>query len=152
LYLAEGVAAAIEVKSDLGKQWSEVKATASKLAKLRRNFGKTESARNRHPPAVIPLIVVGYKGWQKPDTIKKKLKNTPGVHAILDIALGYFYAEIPFITIDAKTPKPAVLTFQTSGVDALWGLICILNEQVNDLSGMEALASHYTFRNLAGKK
>jgi hypothetical protein len=39
LYLAEGVAAAIEVKSDLTKQWDEVVNTARQLAPLQRVFG-----------------------------------------------------------------------------------------------------------------
>jgi hypothetical protein len=39
MYLAEGVSAAIEVKSDLGKQWSEVESTSTQLRKLRRYVG-----------------------------------------------------------------------------------------------------------------
>ncbi len=38
LYLAEGVVAVIEVKSDVAAQWGEVKATAKKLATLARNY------------------------------------------------------------------------------------------------------------------
>jgi hypothetical protein len=41
LYLAESVAAAIEVKSDLSAQWAEAQATAAQLAPLRRNIGAT---------------------------------------------------------------------------------------------------------------
>lgn len=38
LFLAEGVAAVIEVKSDLAAQWSEVLSTAEHVKKLRRSF------------------------------------------------------------------------------------------------------------------
>ena len=38
LYLAEGVAVAIEVKSNLSNQWSEVVSTATKLKSLKRRF------------------------------------------------------------------------------------------------------------------
>jgi len=34
MFLAENVAAVIEVKSDLSKQWSQVEATAAKLAEM----------------------------------------------------------------------------------------------------------------------
>ncbi len=37
LYIAEGVAAAIEVKSDIKNQWEEIENTANSLAKLRRD-------------------------------------------------------------------------------------------------------------------
>jgi len=40
LYLAEGVAAALEVKSDITGQWGEVIATTSKIKKLRRRYSK----------------------------------------------------------------------------------------------------------------
>src|SRR5690606_14670733 len=39
LYFAEGVAVAIEVKSNLASQWDEVLSTARQLAPLRRPFG-----------------------------------------------------------------------------------------------------------------
>lgn len=44
LYLAESVAAVIEVKSDLSNQWNEVIATANKLAEIKRKFS-SESLR-----------------------------------------------------------------------------------------------------------
>src|SRR5258708_5911835 len=39
LYLAEGVAAVIEVKSDVSTQWREVLTTAGQLGPVRRKFG-----------------------------------------------------------------------------------------------------------------
>jgi len=41
LYLAESVAAVIEVKSNLSSQWSEVEATAGKLATIKRKFSSS---------------------------------------------------------------------------------------------------------------
>ena len=39
LYLAEGIAAVIEVKSNIADQWSEVTGTMSRLSPLRRQYG-----------------------------------------------------------------------------------------------------------------
>jgi hypothetical protein len=39
LYLAEGIVAVVEVKSDLTKQWNEVGLTARGLNNLTRNYG-----------------------------------------------------------------------------------------------------------------
>ncbi len=43
LYLAESIAAVIEVKSDIRNQWQEVMDTAASLSQLKRNFGDTLS-------------------------------------------------------------------------------------------------------------
>lgn len=60
LYLAEGVAACIEVKSNLITQWNEVKETSEKVKQLRRRL----SASTGMAPKQIPLFAVGYKGWK----------------------------------------------------------------------------------------
>jgi hypothetical protein len=57
LYLAEGVGAAVEVKSNLSTQWDEAIATGKKLGELVRPLGP------------IPLFFVGYKGWKNLDTL-----------------------------------------------------------------------------------
>lgn len=144
LYLAEGVAAVIEIKSNLKSQWKQIQKTAKELAKIKRHFGKTYSSTKRHPTERIPFIAVGYKGWDKYDTVKEKIESNPNVDAILDLGQEFFYAKIPF-----KNPNNSenILTYYSPGVDALWGLICILNEQINGLSGVESLASNYTFKN-----
>jgi hypothetical protein len=146
LYLAEGVAAVIEVKSDLSAQWGQLARTAETLARIRRVFGATLSHRNRHPSERIPLIAVGYRGWQQWETLDQHVRETAGVDGALDISLGHFYAEIPSVRVEGEHRWPGRLTYRAPGVDALWGLACVLNELVNDLAGMEALANNYTFQ------
>ncbi len=136
----------IEVKSDLCNQWDQVVDTAGQLAKIKRNFGETISRRDRHPSPRIPFIAVGYKGWAKTTTVEEKVINTEGVDAILDIDLGYLYTNIPFISRkDSKDNNRNLEYWAKEQEDALWGLACVINEHINDLAGMEALASHYTF-------
>lgn len=74
LFLAEGVAAAIEVKSDLSAQWAQVLETARALSKVKRRWGKG-SAIGDPPSERIPLFAVGYRGWSKVDTIVEHLLN-----------------------------------------------------------------------------
>ena len=45
LYLAEGVAATVEIKSDLSTQWSQVEKTASKLKKIKTPIQRFLAAR-----------------------------------------------------------------------------------------------------------
>ena len=70
MFLAENVAAVIEVKSDLSKQWSQVEATAAKLAKIKRCFGKTESPRNR--PSGVHSTVCCWVYWLETQGLCKK--------------------------------------------------------------------------------
>jgi hypothetical protein len=55
-YLAEGVAAVVEVKSNIAAQWQQALDTAAKLAPLKRTYGMNMSFGNKVP---IDRIVSG---------------------------------------------------------------------------------------------
>ena len=61
LYLAEGVCAVIEVKSNVATEWSDVLRKAEKLSQLKRVPGTTGFV-DPEPPKRIPFFAVGYKG------------------------------------------------------------------------------------------
>jgi|GEM_PF-1412396 len=120
LFLAESVAAVIEVKSDLSNQWDEVMATANKVAALKRHFAKQyykglldliQFAKERGREADqgeamlkagmavskdqlgerIPLIAVGYQGWKTQETIQEKIKASNGsVTAVFNLDTQMF--------------------------------------------------------------
>lgn len=75
LYLAEGVAAVVEVKSNIAKQWEAVKDSSAKLAKLCRSY-EDGGVRIGELSQQIPHFVVGYTGWDKPETLADKLINS----------------------------------------------------------------------------
>lgn len=87
LYVAEGVAAVVEVKSSLDTQWNEVRATADKVKPLRRVFGGGVVIGGNFPSPEIPLVAVGYTGWKKPETILAKAQEGPA-DAILVLDVG----------------------------------------------------------------
>ena len=112
LYLAEGVAVAIEVKSNLKNQWPEVVATATKLKALKRRFKndrlneladryedlgdhmsafnvRERASRMVSPGEDIPLYVVGYNGWSKASTLARRLRESP-VDGILQLDTQFF--------------------------------------------------------------
>lgn len=111
LYLAEGVAAAIEVKSDLRNQWEEVKETSRKLKHLRRRF----SASKGYAPTNIPLFAVGYTGWKYEKTAIQKLEEG-FVDGILIIEDGLFIYNNKLLLV------PQHNGIYTKGW-SLWGLI-----------------------------
>jgi hypothetical protein len=89
LYLAEGIAAVIEIKSNLSKQWGEVISTASALRPLKRVFQSPGFTPYGSPMQEIPLFAVGYTGWNNIDTVKDKA-NSGIVDGILIIDSGLF--------------------------------------------------------------
>jgi hypothetical protein len=76
LYLAEGVAAAIEVKSDLGSQWNDVMRTTAAIKKLVPKRIRTLQI-GRQLPTTIPVIAVGYEGYATADGLTKRMLTTP---------------------------------------------------------------------------
>jgi len=115
LYLAEGVAAAIEVKSDLIRQWQEVKQTSEKVKQLRRRF----SASRGLAPNRVPLFAVGYTGWKSQDAVWQHLEEGI-VDGILIIEDGLFVWNRTILPV---AQLPGIPT----GAWALWGLIIALH-------------------------
>jgi len=130
LYLAEGVAAIVEVKSNLAKQWEEVKATASALRPLERVFQVPGFTPYGTPPKKIPLFAVGYTGWRQLETVREKASEGI-VDGILIIDAGLF-----------STRKDFPNGLSAQGPQALWGLIsalhfCTLSVVINSFSPIE---------------
>ncbi len=85
LYLAEGVAAAIEVKSDLAKQWSEVEASTRLLRPLRRGYETGSYV----APSFVPIFAVGYGGWKTWEPLQERVSQG-AVDGILILDPGLF--------------------------------------------------------------
>ena len=99
IYLAEGVAAVIEVKSNLADQWSEVVDTARRVRPLVRAFGGMASFGVNpdlaSPKDPIPFFAVGYTGWTQRETLEKHL-NEGFVDGILVLDSGLFVGTLKF--------------------------------------------------------
>ncbi len=117
LYLAESIAAVIEVKSDAASQWDEAKRTAAALAPLQRSFGAMMTMGAGAPSSKIPLYVAGYKGWKDLDTLKRKLDECADISGILVIEKGLFYSR----------------SMRAEGPYALWALISELHYVTSSL-------------------
>jgi hypothetical protein len=115
LYLAEGVGAAIEVKSNIAAQWSEVASTAAQLAPLRRVGAPGGMKVGLPGTGHVPLFAVGYTGWKKLDAVEAHLR--PGfVEGILVIDSMIFASTDEFL--GARFDEDA---------GALWAFICCLH-------------------------
>jgi hypothetical protein len=74
LYIAEGVVAAIEVKSNLVSQWSEIESTTEKVKKLTRKIIAGISRGGQSPQ--VPVFAVGYTGYKSITAAERRLENT----------------------------------------------------------------------------
>ena len=119
LYLAEGVAAVIEVKSDLAKQWDEAMQTANSLAPLNRSIDYGHTLGALQPK--IPLFLAGYLGWKKIETVEQYLDSSSNVAGILVIDPGIFVSTEEYGGITADGPL------------ALWGLVSGLYHATHSL-------------------
>jgi hypothetical protein len=119
LYLADGIAAVIEVKSNVSRQWNEALQTAAQLAPLQRSIsiGMTMG----DPPSDnIPLFIAGYTGWKTIGPLQRRLSENPQISGILIIDKGLFVSKLDELIC--------------TGAWALWGLICTLHRITNALS------------------
>lgn len=83
LYLAEGVCAVLEIKSDLSNQWNEVESARTKISAIKRNFGASITIGGTMP-ATVPHIAVGFTGWKALKTVEDKRRDS-GLDGILFI-------------------------------------------------------------------
>lgn len=107
LHFAEGVGAALEVKSSLSGQWDQAVATAQKVRAITRNFAGATFAAPGKPHIIqlpftinnpdpnmpriqgdpypfskrIPLFLVGYTGWSGIEALKKKASEAEDLFA-----------------------------------------------------------------------
>lgn len=121
LYLAESIAAVVEVKSNAANQWQEAKQTAEKLLSVQRSFASTMSW-GPGVPVHIPMFVVAYTGWATLETIDAKLKEAPGISGILIIDRQLFVSSEECLGLKATGPW------------SLWGLICCIDSVTQSLN------------------
>jgi hypothetical protein len=127
LYLAESVAAVIEVKSNLSGHWGEAVRTANGLAPLRRNLRVAVSFGNL-PTERIPLFAVGYTGWTTMSSLQAHLAGCPYIDGALVIDVGLYASKLGVVE---------------HGPLALWGLICDLHRITNALQSASSDPAAY---------
>lgn len=136
LHFAEGVGAALEIKSSLSGQWEQAISTARKVKSISRKFsggtfsspGKTIihqipgmkvknpagsiDIKNLYPfTDRIPLFLVGYKGWSKLSIIEEKLEED-------DLFAGVLQIDPPMY-VGSKH-------LSNQKVEGPWSLLCFL--------------------------
>ena len=121
LYLAESIAAVVEVKSNVSAQWQQAQRTAAQLAPLRRKIGAEMVMGGFAPGERIPLFVTGYTGWKNVESVKEALEQAPDIAGILVVDSGIFVSSAAYGSMTATGPW------------ALWGLISILHLVTNAL-------------------
>lgn len=147
LYLAEGVGAAVEVKSDLPGQWEEVLATGKSVGALHRDNGTSQ----------VPYFAVGYAGWKKKETMFAKFQEARAagvpLTGLLSLApafyIGWLAQQVPqppTIVMGHQIPaisKETAVPFIVEGAAALWGILFGMQNTVTSLIGANRVLLPY---------
>lgn len=118
LYLAESVLAAIEVKSNIRKEFDDALRTAKKIKSLTRDVadGYTEGIAKEKINIEIPVFAVGYTGWKTVKKVEEKLNENKCIDGILVVDPGIFvYRDSLFEGNETYLEG-----------DSLWGLIRLI--------------------------
>jgi hypothetical protein len=123
LLLAESVAAVIEVKSDLSKQWKEVMKTTCGVKQLQRRLGPAITQSSTGAPSAgrtIPVYAVGYMGYGTAKRLHDCLRKTdpdsrPDAALVID----------PGILVSPP--------YMAEGSVALYGLCWLIHSRLNEL-------------------
>lgn len=122
LYLAEGVLAALEVKSDISKQLDEAEDTAKKIKELKKSPESVNAYAGTFAEdkinGEIPVFAVGYKGWNSIDKVKENLAKKESIDGILVIDPGFFVYKNKLFEEGTDY----------TGAESLWGLIRLIHE------------------------
>lgn len=125
LYLAEGVCAIIEIKSDLNSQWDEVVRSHNTISPLRRRFASTIT--HGTLPEYVPHFAIGYRGWKKRETIESKVKEL-GLEGILVLDSALFCGQQQ----------------QASGVESLYAFLMAIQRLTGKMLGAVPNYAAYT--------
>ena len=132
LYLAEGVCAAVEVKSGLSAKWEDVKAKAAKVKSLTRHVGTIASV-EPDPPDSIPFFAVGYSGWATAAKVDEKLSECGDVDGILLIGPNTLY----------RGKRPDFSAHNSEGPAALFGMLLSIEQLTSSLIAAKPKYSSY---------
>jgi len=124
LYLAEGVCAAFEVKSDLSKEWGDVTNKARRIKALKRQLGLLAMI-DPYPPDSIPFFAVGYSGWSTFAAVEEKLATAPEIDGILVIGLKGIY----------RGQKHSYSAHNAEGPEAIYGLLLSIEQLTSSMLG-----------------
>ncbi|CAH6937166.1 conserved hypothetical protein [Vibrio chagasii] len=162
LYLVEGVACAIEVKSDIGNQWKEVRETLKKVKKLKRNlvsYSKMSShgvinSTSKGTKDIMHSFHISLDGTE--ENKSENLLLSPTVPFFAVGFMGWTNIETMRTHCDNEEVD-GILCIDTlqyvsgsrfgnknyEGVSALWHFICNLLEVTGEVQRLEANLSQY---------
>ena len=134
LYLAEGVAAALEVKSNISSQWSEVQRTADMLKPLVPCPGGVKgNSTLAMDDCCVPLLAIGFTGWKTLATVRRRLEGE-AVDGVFIIENGLFCVH----------KKYKVQDVEGDPVAALWTFLCCLHDRVTSISSVSTTPLIYS--------
>lgn len=137
IYLCEGVAAVIEVKSNIRVQWGEFDETFKKVNALQPRPGGVQCGTNLGLfERVAPVFGVGFTGWATAASVRKRVGHGKAA-GLLIIDKGIFCAHEIF------NRKKSIVDVENDPERALWMFACCVFECARAYRSVDALPSMY---------
>ena len=134
LYLAEGICAIVEVKSDLDSQWNKVLAKADNVAKLTRSTGASLTVGK--VPERVPFFAVGYEGWKQGTTVEQKLIDASDEGKVID---GILVIESEIY----RGREPDYSAHSLDGPESIAGFLLSIEQLTSSMVGAKPPYLHY---------
>jgi hypothetical protein len=137
LYLAENVAAAIEVKSNIAKQMDEVKSTSGAVKALRPRQGGLNGPRIVARDYTVPLFLVSFDGWKTAKNAIELLKEQVADGVLIlnhGVCCGFLCEDGQSLKLRSVVKKPD---------SALWLFVSCLHDCLTRIRSMTACPFHY---------
>lgn len=152
LYLADSVAAAFEIKSNLYQQADKSIEKTIEIKKLRRK--PTEGPIILYDELFVPVFIIGFKGYKTVESVYKKflpnMRNADQVNGVLIIEDGVFVGRSPMRVVDGTTINAKIYERENDPIGALLYFFSCLSETLRHLDNKEIDLISYA--NLLGNR
>lgn len=139
LYLADSVAAAFEIKSNL---YQQADASMAKVAEIKTLLRKpTEGPIILYDEIFVPVFVIGFKGYKKIDSVLEKFfpnaRAADQVNGVLIIEDGVFVGHSPMRVVEGKVIDAGYYEIEDDPIGALLCFFSCLSDTLRHLEDKE---------------
>ena len=146
LYLADGVAAAFEIKSDLYNQATDSMKKAAEIKRLRREAAEGEIV--LYDEIFVPVFIIGFKGYKTIDSVYKRffpdMRSADLVNGVLIIEDGVFVGRTPMRVVNGEIVNQHFYERENDPIGALLCFLSCLSETLRHVENKEVNLLSYS--------
>ena len=146
LYLADGVAATFEIKSNLYQQANTAMAKTAEIKKLRRVPTKGEIV--FYDEIYVPVFIIGFKGYKTVESVYKNffpnMRAADQVNGVLIIDDGVFVGRTPMRVVDGEMINQRFFERENDPIGALLCFLSCLSDTLRHIESKQIDLLNYS--------